>query len=226
MRKPPFWATFLTFCGICVLCTLGAWQYQRMGWKHDILTKLEAAYETSQSEAIDFQSIEKDDFAYGRATGIALGDKAFLLGPTVKDKEIGKNLILPLKTNQGTVLINMGWSAAPLEQQPIQALNGKRIWVEGRARAPHWNSFTPDNDPDNGLWFKPDIEEIAALKDLKDPIPFILYAQATSHTFSNNAYPNNARWAPQNNHLQYTLFWFAMAFALAAIYGLRFLRKP
>ena len=40
----PFWGTILTICGICVLCALGTWQYQRLQWKNEILKTIDAEY--------------------------------------------------------------------------------------------------------------------------------------------------------------------------------------
>ncbi|GJL85536.1 MAG: SURF1-like protein [Micavibrio sp.] len=220
----PFWATLMSVLGIIVLCTLGSWQLQRLAWKTEIIAKLDAAYESENSKAIDIANFEDSDFTYGRVSGTFLPQKALLLGPKTKDKKIGYDLIVPLKQKKATILINMGWTEWELEELPIYHLKNKWVWFEGLARAPGWNSFTPENVPEEELWFKPDIDNIATIKNLKNPAPFMLYAEHASHKFD-ASFPNNARWSPNNNHLQYAIFWFIMALALAVIYGLRFLRK-
>ncbi len=223
-KKPPFWATLLTLIGIGILCSLGIWQLQRLAWKDDILKRLETAYSEEETAAFNFSYMDDNDFAYGRIEGKLLTDKAFLLGPRTKNKEIGNDLIVPLESDQGTILVDMGWTNAPLDEQPIYHLNGKNVWFEGLARKPGWNNFTPDNAPEKNLWYKPDIAEIARIKDLKNPVPFMLYSQNASHKYD-AAFPNNERWQPKNDHLQYAFFWFTMATALAAIYILRFIIK-
>lgn len=217
----PFWATLLTLLGLIVLCGLGAWQVQRLAWKQDIITKLDQAYEGQSSAALDLDNIT-DNFAYGRVSGRLLADKALLLGPRTQNKEIGNDLIVPLQTNGRTLLINMGWSNWPLEDMPIKHLNGKTVWFEGLINTPHWNSFTPPNEPDKDLWYRADINEIAEVKALKEPYPFVLRAEHASHKYD-AAFPNNERLYPNNNHLQYAFFWFAMATALIVIYVLRFI---
>lgn len=224
--KLPFWATTLTIIGLGILCTLGTWQLKRLAWKEDILQKLNTAYEGNQSTPLDFTALQENntDYAYGQITGTFKPDKAILLGPITKNKEIGKNLIVPVITDQGTVFINMGWTDQPLESLPIHHVQNKNIRIEGLARKPGWNTFTPNNEPQNDLWFKPDLNEISEIKDLKNPIPYMLYAQSTSYKFD-AAFPNNDRWQPNNDHLQYAIFWFTMACALLVIYILRFTVK-
>ncbi len=222
--KLPFWATIMTVLGIAVLCTLANWQLQRLAWKSEIIAKLDAAYESENSKPLDIENFEDGDFTYGHVSGTFLPHKALLLGPRTKDEKIGNHLIVPLKQKNATILINMGWTEWNLEELPIHHLKNKKVWFEGLARAPYWNSFTPDNVPKQDLWYKPDIHNIATAKDLKNPAPFILYAEHASHKFD-AAFPNNKRWSPNNNHLQYAIFWFTMALTLAVIYVLRFLRK-
>ena len=77
---------------------------------------------------------------------------------------------------------------------------------------------------ENDIWYRPDIFQIATEKDLKNPIPFMMYADSASQKFDAQ-FPNNTRWQPNNNHAQYALFWFSLAGALIVIYVLRFLKK-
>lgn len=221
--KLPFWATFLTILGLVILCGLGSWQLQRLAWKNDLITQLDAAYDNQTSVPIALDKIDQD-YIYGRVSGRLLTGKALLIGPRTQDKEIGHDLIVPLQTNDRTLLVNMGWSNYPLDEMPIYHLQGKKVWFEGMIVTPSWNAFTPENDPQNGLWYKLDIDQIAAIKDLKNPYPFILRAEAASHKYD-TAFPNNDRLYPNNNHLQYAFFWFAMAGALLVVYVLRFLKK-
>lgn len=222
--KLPFWATIFTIAGVIVLCGLGTWQIQRLTWKNEIIAGLNAAYDNPQSQAIDISAFKPGSFVYGRVSGVFLPDKAILLGPKTKDGKIGNDLIVPVKQNGTAIFVNMGWTASKLEDLPIHHLQNKKLWFEGLARTPRWNSFTPENNPEKNLWYKPDLTEIAAVKNLQHPAPFILHAERASHKFD-AAFPNNERWMPANNHLQYAAFWFTMALALCAVYVLRFIRK-
>ena len=223
--KLPFWGTVLTVLGVVILCGLGAWQLQRLAWKEDILTKLDAAYEGEVTK-LDFDTINADDFAYGVVEGRFLFDSAILLGYRVKDGVPGADLIVPLETDQGVLFVNMGFNpgSQSLDGHFLDGYQGDMIRFTGLARAPEWNAFTPENVPEEGLWYRADVEEMAAVKGLSDPVPVVLYADFASRKFDAQ-FPNNERWEPKNNHLQYAIFWFTMAAAMVVVYGVRFLRK-
>lgn len=224
--KIPFWATILMMIGVVVLCGLGSWQVKRLVWKQEILSKLDAAYEQEQRRVlpIDFKFLKDGDFAYGKVVGTFRPSKAILLGPRVKDKKMGADLIVPLETSRGSVLVNLGWTDREKDALPIHHLEGHKITVVGLARSYSWNSFTPDNIPEQDLWYKPDIREIAVAKELESVVRFFVVAETASNTFR-GVFPNNERWYPKNDHLQYAWFWFAMAVVLIGVYVLRFVRK-
>jgi len=214
--KLPFWATIFTLIGIIILCGLGSWQVKRLQWKTTIIEKLDEQYAQPENSVINFENTQ--DFYYGGINGVFLPDKALLLGPKTKDGKIGKDLIVPLDLEQGTLLVNMGWTDIQDKKNlPIHHLKGKRIKFSGLARKPDWNIFTSQNSPTNDLWFRADIQEIATVKELKETLPYILYAQSANYKFD-AAFPNNERWYPRNKHRDYALFWFCMAFILAVVY--------
>ena len=43
-RRPPPGATIATGIALVLLCSLGAWQVQRLHWKTDLLAQLDKAY--------------------------------------------------------------------------------------------------------------------------------------------------------------------------------------
>ena len=224
-KKIPFWATLFTLLGLIVLCTLGTWQLQRLAWKQEILNKLDAAYE-NPTQNPDLSKLAKDEFVYASIRGRFLFNKAILLGHTIKDEQPGQFFIIPLDTGKGTLLVNMGFNPndQPLKDHFLRHYNRQYITFSGIIRKPEWNSFTPENNPEENIWYRTDITQIAEAKDLERPIPFVMYAQSASRKFDAQ-FPNNTRWEPNNNHMQYALFWFAMAGALIVIYILRFLKK-
>lgn len=224
LQKPPALPTLLTILGVAILCGLGTWQVYRLAWKTEIIARLDAAYGGERSKPLDIKAFEDEMFGFGRLEGIFLPEKALLIGPKTRDGEIGKDLIAPLKTPQGTVLIDMGWTQYPLDELPIYHLSGKKVWFEGLAYRPTWNSFTPENDPQNDVWYKPDTEEIARDKNLENVLPFMFRALHASHKMDAQ-FPNNEPWYPNNNHLYYTIFWFTMAGVMIVIYALRFIIK-
>ncbi|MCB1563154.1 MAG: SURF1 family protein [Alphaproteobacteria bacterium] len=224
MTIRPSFSTLLSsiviLAAFTALCALGIWQVKRLAWKEGIISKLDAAYaHTADSAPLDLTSIQPGDYSYGWVEGIFMPDKALLLGPRTREGRIGNDLIVPLKIKDRTLLINMGWTDAALEDLPITHVQDKKIRFAGLAFTPSWNRFTPDNDPAQDLWFKPDIQEIAQVRGLANSFPFILYAQEASYKFD-ATFPNNTKYYPNNNHLQYAIFWFTMAFLLLIMTGI------
>jgi len=97
------------------------------------------------------------------------------------------------------------------------------VYFTGLLRQATWNGFTPQNVPHKDVWYRPDLQEIAGVKQLENVLPYMLYAEQSSYDFE-GAFPNTQRHYPENNHLQYALFWFFMAAGMVGVYIMRFLR--
>ncbi|MCB1651180.1 MAG: hypothetical protein KDI46_03920 [Alphaproteobacteria bacterium] len=226
--KLPFWATFFTVLSVCVLCALGTWQLQRLAWKEGLIAQLDAAYATKSSEPIALYQKVAPEYEYGTVNGRFLANKAFLLGPPqMHDEQAGYDLVVPLETEAGTLLVNMGWTPYSLKAQPIYHAQGQPVSFTGLLRLPRWNTFTPLNVPEKDVWFRLDMQEVAAAKDLKDIYPAYLLADSASYKFDAAFFGDGdvRRVYPPNNHLQYAMFWFAMAGALVVVYVLRFVKR-
>ena len=225
-RKLPASATILTTAAVIILCALGTWQIQRLAWKNEIIEQLDAAY-ANQGKAIDISKMQDRDYAYGQITGIFRFDKSLAFGHRVsKDSVAGHSLVTPLETNQGTLLVNLGFNPnkRTLSEHPLKAYQGQEVTFSGLLRPPSWNLFTPENDPQKDSWYRYDVEQIASINGLENPIPYILYADSASPQLS-YGYPDNERWYPNNNHAQYAFFWFTLAATLIIIFILRFKGK-
>ena len=223
--KIPFWATIFTTLGVIALCTLGTWQIQRLAWKEDIIAKLDAAYDNPIKDP-DLSDLNDNDFLYAEIRGKFLFEKSILLGHTVKNEKPGQFLITPLLTDQGTLLVNMGFNPKgwALENHFLKSYNNEKISFTGIIRKPSCNSFTPQNSPEENTWYRLDIDQISSAQNLKNPMPFVMIVDFASRKFDAQ-FPNNERWEPNNNHAQYAFFWFTLASTLVIIYGLRFFRK-
>ena len=205
--------------GAVLLFSLGYWQLQRLIWKEDMISKLSQAYASSAHEFIDFEKLDQHDFLYGKVEGLLLTQKALLLGPRVKETQIGHDLIVPLiMKDQRIVLVNMGWTNAHLKNLSIDDAQNAHVSFVGLTRFPTWNIFTPKNMPDNNVWIRPDIEQIAEAKNLAMPLPVFLYAQSSSFSFKENL-PNHAHWYPRNKHTHYAIFWFFMTVIFISFFG-------
>lgn len=199
---------------------------QRLAWKTEIIERLEEARQDKNKvfSTTELNALGSEEFplAYGSVKGVLLSDKEILLGPKTQEGQIGYHLITPLKIrDNATLLVHRGWVPEnykdPIYRNHLRAQGSVRF--TGILRKPDWNGFTSGNSPENDLWFKMDIEEIAQAKKLQNTLPVILYAESASRKFDSHKM-NSPGWIPRNKHKQYAIFWFAMAGALILVFGL------
>lgn len=152
---------------------LGTWQVQRLKWKTDLIAKCEdrlARPPLPLPPRIDPAAVADFDYRRVRATGRFRHDKEMLIGPRMRDGEQGYMVVTPLERGgeggDGTVLVNRGWIAKSKADQRTRpdSLPGGEVTVEGLLREP-WkkNMFTPENKPDKGEFYFPDVEQMASL---------------------------------------------------------------
>jgi surfeit locus 1 family protein len=165
------------FCGVALIpitaFVLGTWQVQRLGWKTDLIAKLEDRILRDPlplPPRIDHSAIPDFDFRRVYATGRFRHDQEMLVGPRMRDGHPGYLVITPLeRASDGegsTLLVNRGWihkNKARQANRPDSLPHGD-VTVEGLLRQP-WkkNMFTPDNKPDTGEFYFPDVNQMAAL---------------------------------------------------------------
>lgn len=222
--KLPLWATVLTLLGIGILLSLSVWQLKRMQWKQGILDRLEESYALAQ-QAPSLNLAALEPLQFGNVEGSFLSDKAFLVGPKTKNGEVGHEVIVPLKTKDKTLLLNLGWTGEEdIQTLPIHHAQGQRVAFSGLIMEPSRNTFSSNNAPAQEIWITIAPQEMAAAHDLGETYPFYMRVETASLKFD-AAFPNNERWYPRNKHAQYAAFWFVMAAALAGVYIFRFIRK-
>ena len=224
--KLPFWATFFTLAGLCVLIALGTWQLQRLEWKEGLLHKIESrsAEEFTAFKTADF--VPENEFSKGEITGRFLNDKEFLITPRTHDGKPGMHVITPfqMQGSSTVILVNRGWTAL---DQTFEPANSSIVDVAGMVRTvPEPNIFTPNNTPEQDSWYWVDLEAVKIAKDIQNLAPVMLYEIDLTEGAHGTIYPdpNALQIHLNNNHLQYAFFWFAMAGVLLIVYGLRFLK--
>ena len=123
---------------------------------------------------IDPDAIKDFDYRRVYATGFFRHDQEMLIGPRVHDGKDGYLVVTPLqREGEGsTILVNRGWIPKKLKRQ-IDRKDGLPmgpVTIEGLLREP-WkkNMFTPDNKPERGEFYFPDVVEMAGFTG-SDPI--------------------------------------------------------
>ena len=92
-----------------------------------------------------------------------------LIGPRMREGEQGYMVVTPLEREGGEgtkVLVNRGWISKKLADQKLrpESLVKGEVRVEGMLREP-WkkNMFTPENRPERGEFYFPDVRQMAEL---------------------------------------------------------------
>jgi surfeit locus 1 family protein len=149
---------------------LGTWQVQRLGWKSELIAKFEDRLIRDPlplPPTIDPDAIHDFDYRRVLATGHFRHDQEMLIGPRMRDGTDGYMVVTPLERENGTtILVNRGWIDKKHRDKRTRpdGLPTGEVTVEGLLREP-WkkNMFTPDNQPQKGMFYFPDVKQMAEL---------------------------------------------------------------
>ena len=147
---------------------LGVWQIKRLDWKTNLIAKYEDRLVKPPLQLppqIDPSVIPEFEYRRIYATGHFRHDKEMLIGPRTRDGEDGFVVVTPLeRDNASTVLVNRGWVSKKVHAQKDRPLGLPQgtVTLEGLLREP-WkkNMFTPDNKPEEGRFYFPDVYQMA-----------------------------------------------------------------
>ncbi|OOQ90705.1 Cytochrome oxidase assembly protein shy1 [Penicillium brasilianum] len=217
---------------------LGTWQVQRLDRKTKMIAKFEDRLikpPLPLPPRIDPDAIADFDYRRVYATGHFRHDKEMLVGPRMNEGEDGFLVVTPLERGDGqsTVLVNRGWISRKLMNQKSrpEGLPLGEITVEGLLREP-WkkNMFTPENKPEEGKFYFPDIEQMAELAG-SQPV----WIEETMVPDLLETYDRIAKGRPlgraaevnlRNNHAQYIFTWYGLSLATSIMLWMVVRKKP
>jgi surfeit locus 1 family protein len=159
---------------------LGCWQVQRLGWKSELIAKFEDRLIREPlplPPRIDPDAIKEFDYRRVYAQGKFRHDQEMLIGPRLHDGKDGYLVVTPLertdepsekgeRADRGstTILVNRGWipKDKASRESRSEGLPTGDVVVQGLLREP-WkkNMFTPENVPEDGKWYFPDVAQMA-----------------------------------------------------------------
>jgi surfeit locus 1 family protein len=152
---------------------LGTWQVKRLQWKTDLIARLEDQLVREPLPLplrVDLASVPSFDHRRVVARGRWRHDQEMLIGPRMRDGKEGFIVVTPLERDEeggSKILVSRGWIEKGMRDQRRRAresLPTGVVEVEGLLREPpKKNSFTPDNRPDKGEFYFPDVVEMAGL---------------------------------------------------------------
>ncbi len=202
-----------------VFVALGTWQVQRLFWKLDLITRVEARIHAQAVPApsrAEWTAIsrERDEYRRVAATGLFRHDKTVLV-QAVTERGAGFWVLTPLVLqDETTVLINRGFVPADRRDPAARAVSeiaAGPVTVTGLLRISEpGGAFLRYNDPANDRWFSRDVAAIAASKGLDNAAPYFVDADATPVP---GGLPIGGLTVVQfrNSHLVYALTWYALA---------------
>ena len=216
-------ATWFAIPGIMILLALGSWQVHRLMWKTELNEERSAQF---QAEAVMLPAALDDPapFAYRRVwlEGHFRHEAEMFLAARTFDRRVGYQIITPFERTDGpVVLVNRGW--VPLENKKPETRLGGQIQGTHRLEGvvvpggrAGW--FTPDNEPENNIWFWTDTEALAA----KAGIPAPSYLVDAGPTPNPGGVPigGQTKIELRSQHMQYIVIWYALAISLAVIYAI------
>ncbi|WP_066272271.1 SURF1 family protein [Hydrogenophaga palleronii] len=224
-------ATLLT----AAFLALGAWQVQRMGWKHELIARVQArvqAAPVAPPATREWPAVSADPAAFEyrrlRLDGEFMhADEALVQAVTTLGA--GFWVLTPLRLADGqVVLVNRGFvppaqrepgaRGAPLPEGPVSVTGLLRITEPG-------GGFLRHNDAGANRWFSRDVAAIAAARGLPaaQVAPFFVDAEAAP--VAGQAWPVAGLTVLKfpDSHLVYALTWFGLA-AMTGAAGIYLLR--
>ncbi len=232
-RRIPFWGTVFTIIGVMILCFMGYWQVQRHTWKQQLLSKIDEQYAVDASTVpLGMDDIENyQGFKRGYIVGEYNHTLSIMLQPRTYDGIAGYDVLTPfsLKGQNGiSVLVNRGWVPHERERPEFFLMDMPmgEIKIEGMfRRPPRHNAFTPENEPERGVWYRVDMNQIALDRKVDLDTRVMFYVESEPNRIRDYPVVSSNRITLNSNHMQYAIFWFVMAFLLVVMYYFRFLKK-
>jgi surfeit locus 1 family protein len=211
----------LALLAIAGLVALGTWQVHRRAWKLDLIERVDARIHAAPTglprpEVWPGVNAAADEYRRVRATGTFLYDQEALTQATTS-LGAGFWVMTPLRTADGTVLVNRGFvpgekrdraSRAAAEVQGEATITGLLRMTEPKG------GFLRSNNPAADRWHSRDVQAIAESRGLRDAAPFFIDADNRPNPgglpvggLTMVSFPNN--------HLVYALTWYGLALMVA-----------
>jgi len=210
---------------------LGIWQVERRAWKLDLIARVDArvhAPPTAPPPPAAWPRLDSraEEYRHVRLTG-RFDNARETLTQAVTERGAGYWVLTPLRTADGTVLVNRGFVPSDRRAPQARAAGqmGGVVTVVGLLRASEpYGGFLRANDPAGDRWHSRDVAAIARARGLGTVAPFFVDADAAPNP---GGYPIGGLTviAFRNSHLVYAITWFALA-ALSAAAAVVALRMP
>ncbi|KAJ56013.1 hypothetical protein ACMU_09630 [Actibacterium mucosum KCTC 23349] len=189
--------------GAAALISLGLWQMQRLEWKEGVLAEIEAKISADPVPLGD----APNKYQPVRLQGDLAASELHVL---VSRKLVGAGYRVIVAMDDSLsgqrVLLDRGFVALDARDDSRPAQTG--LTVTGNVHIPDERSnATPDNDPAQNIWFARDIDQMAAALNTA---PILVVARSDTGQ-GVDPWPVGTEGIP-NDHLNYAITWFSLAF--------------
>ena len=219
----------LCITGFLLFTALGIWQVERLGWKLDLIARVDrrihappvAVPAPDQWSALDPQAFE---YRHVAAAGSFRHDQETLVN-ALTERGAGYWVLTPLVTNAGTILVNRGFVPSDHADRPTRAagsIDGP-VMITGLLRLSEPRGrVLRRNNPTANRWYSRDVGTIAKARGLGAVAPFFIDADAAANP---GGFPIGGLTVVtfRNAHLVYALTWFTLA--ALSLGGLVIIRK-
>lgn len=216
MRRVIF-LLIISGAGLAILIGLGTWQLQRMGWKEDLLQTIEASIAAAPAALPQVPTKEQDRYRAVAVEGEIEGNELHVFWVT-KSAETGYRVIAPFVTTDGRrVLLDRGFIPAAEKTTSLTigqaTVTGNLLWPDEG----DWTTPAPEVDT-NILYAR----DVAYMAERLNTEPVLIVARSAAPEAAVTPQAVTTAGVP-NNHLQYAITWFSLAFIWAAmtVYFLR-----
>ena len=223
------WLHLCVGVALLILCGLGVWQLERLQWKTEKLARIAAAAEAPPEPlgAVLARLQDHVDVDYVRVQAFCpeLETKPVVRLYVVESDGPAKRAIAACSISVGpyqSLLVDRGVLKATTSPTSSRTLDQPMVGV---LRAGEVRSFlTPDHQGPGSDWYVRDIAAMAAELHAPSPAPVMLMLEGPVPA-SGDPKPQPVPINLPNNHLNYALTWFGLAFALLAVYIARLRRR-
>jgi cytochrome oxidase assembly protein ShyY1 len=217
----------LTAISVAAMCGLGFWQLERMIQKQHRLASI--AQKQSNGSVSLLTALTNDDPRDITVTFDGEPDTTHLvfLDNQIQDKRVGYDVIVPVRTNAGWVLVNYGWVSAPDMQRTLPTIEIDKglLSFRGIVSVPGKNPLITETNTQSRVF--PALVQQIDFADLsqrlnRDLLPYVIQLTTDDVAFVRDFRP--VVMSPEK-HLGYAVQWFGLAIAAAAIGGFAISKK-
>ena len=200
--------------GAAILVALGFWQIQRLHWKQAIRARIEAKIAAAPVALPAAPDPARDQYLPVAASGQLTGQGLRVL-TGIKFKGPGHLIVAALALPGGRrVMVDLGFQAeggGAAIPRGTATVTGNLVWPS------EVDSFTPAPDLAHHLWFARDVPAMA--KALGTAPILIVASHVAGAKTGTEVIPVSTEGVP-NNHMQYAITWFSLAFVWLGMTGL------